>query len=75
MNSLHFGVNHLQRRPHNKIPTFSQVINSTKVKNKKGRRRSVHGTLTKNLLLAAGCWIVRVLGLKYSSTAQEREKP
>jgi hypothetical protein len=23
----------------------------------------------------AGCWIVRVPGLKYSSTAQEREKP
>ncbi len=54
MNSLHFGVNHLQRRPHNKIPTFFQVINSTKVKNKKGRRRSVHGTLTKKLLLTAG---------------------
>ncbi len=54
MNSLHFGVNHLQRRPHNKIPICFQVINSTKVKNKKGRRRSVHGTLTKKLLLAAG---------------------
>lgn len=53
MNSLHFGANHLQRRPHNKIPTFFQVINSTKVKNKKGSRRSVHGTLTKKFLLAA----------------------
>jgi hypothetical protein len=66
MNSLHFGVNHLQRRPHNKIPTFFNQGEEQEGEKKISSRHTYQKA-------RAGCWTVRVPGLKYSSTAQERE--